>query len=94
MNEIERAARKVARMERAFLRAQAELHALVEERPLEWLGLEKRTHDALAGDGIRTFGGLLRLTEDELAKTPNLGRKRIREIREKLQSFGLTLRAH
>ena len=42
--------------------------------------------------GIETIGDLVSKTESELAAIPNFGKKSIEEVRETLQTHGLTLR--
>lgn len=51
------------------------------------LGLSKRVHDVLTRRGFGTVGDLLALSEAEFLRVPNLGRKGIREVREKLAGF-------
>jgi len=43
------------------------------------------------GENIYYIGDLIQRTENELLKTPNLGRKSLNEIKEVLASKGLTL---
>ncbi len=60
-------------------------------RSVEDLGLGVRTTNCLERAGIRTIGQLASLTDRELSRTPNLGRKRLAEIRKALQALGLSL---
>ena len=55
------------------------------------LKLPKWTEKALQAAGIRQVGELSGMTVEELQQINELGRKRIREIREALQKFDLTL---
>jgi len=41
--------------------------------------------------GITTIGDLVKLTEEELKSTKNVGRKAINEIKEALKQMGLHL---
>ena len=56
------------------------------------LGLSARSGSCLEAESIRTISQLLRCTENELLKTPNLGRRSLNEIKEKLAERGLKLR--
>lgn len=59
--------------------------------PLEALDLSVRAANCLENMGVRSIGELVRKTEGELLKTPNMGRKTVREIREQLTVLGLHL---
>jgi len=59
---------------------------------VEDLGLSTRVAKALAGEGIRTVGGLARKKEADLAEISGLGEKGIVEIKQALANFGLTLK--
>jgi len=52
-----------------------------------------RTHNVLRRNGIRTIGDLLSKTESELLRMKNMGRRSLNEIKEKLASRGLELKA-
>jgi DNA-directed RNA polymerase subunit alpha len=45
----------------------------------------------LKAEAIQYIGDLVRRTEQDLLKTPNLGRKSLSEIKEVLAARGLTL---
>ena len=47
--------------------------------------------ERLAAENIYYIGDLIQRTENELLKTPNLGRKSLNEIKEVLASRGLSL---
>ena len=53
--------------------------------------LTGRSANCLKAENIYYNGDLNQLTESELLKTPNLGRKSLNEIKEVLASRGLTL---
>jgi DNA-directed RNA polymerase alpha subunit len=59
---------------------------------IESLGLGRRSELCLFAENISTISQLLRYTENELLKTPNLGRKSLNEIKEQLAVRGLKLR--
>jgi Bacterial RNA polymerase, alpha chain C terminal domain len=58
---------------------------------IEDLGLTQRVHDCLVAENIYTISGLTRWTETGLLKTPNIGRKGLNEIKDKLAARGLRL---
>ena len=59
---------------------------------IEKLKLTVRTENNLKVDDIISLEQLLCCTEQRLLKTPNLGRKAINEIKERLAEFGYKLR--
>lgn len=60
--------------------------------PVSVLHLSVRTKNCLKNDSIKTLGQLVKKTAAELSRFPNMGRKSLAEVEEKLQRFGLTLR--
>lgn len=60
-------------------------------RPVDDLELTVRSANCLKAENINYIGDLIQRTENELLKTPNLGRKSLNEIKEVLASRGLTL---
>ena len=60
-------------------------------RPVDELELTVRSANCLKAENIYYIGELIQRTENELLKTPNLGRKSLNEIKEVLASRGLTL---
>jgi DNA-directed RNA polymerase alpha subunit len=59
---------------------------------IETLGLTVRSEHCLKAEEIYTVTQLLGCTENRLLKTPNLGRKSLKEIIERLNERGLKLR--
>ena len=59
--------------------------------PVEELELSVRSSNCLKNANIRTLGELTKKTEDDITKTRNFGKKRLQEIKEKLQEWNLTL---
>lgn len=59
---------------------------------VEELSLSARTQKALANEGVRTVGGLVRKKESDLEEMGGLGEKGIQEIKKALSNFGLTLK--
>jgi DNA-directed RNA polymerase subunit alpha len=60
-------------------------------RPVDELDLTVRSANCLKAENIYYIGDLIQRSENELLKTPNLGRKSLNEIKEVLASRGLTL---
>ena len=60
-------------------------------RPVDDLELTVRSANCLKAENIYYIGDLIQRTENELLKTPNLGRKSLNEIKEVLAAHGLTL---
>ncbi len=62
-------------------------------RPVDELELTVRSANCLKAESIFYIGDLIQRSENELLKTPNLGRKSLNEIKEVLANRGLTLGA-
>lgn len=60
-------------------------------RPVDELELTVRSANCLKAENIYYIGDLIQRTEQELLKTPNLGKKSLTEIKEVLGSKGLSL---
>jgi DNA-directed RNA polymerase subunit alpha len=60
-------------------------------RPVDDLELTVRSANCLKAENIYYIGDLIQRSENDLLKTPNLGRKSLNEIKEVLASRGLTL---
>ena len=81
------------------LESEKEPEAVVEEdeidpillRPVDDLELTVRSANCLKAENIYYIGDLIRRTEVELLKTPNLGKKSLTEIKDVLASRGLSL---
>ena len=58
---------------------------------IEDLNFSVRTINCLKKEGITTVGELARLSEDELLRLRNFGRKSLTEVREKLTELGIPL---
>ncbi|MFN7064785.1 MAG: DNA-directed RNA polymerase subunit alpha [Aquificaceae bacterium] len=59
--------------------------------PIEELDISQRALNSIKRMGINTIGDLVRLTEEDLKSTKNVGRKAINEIKEALKQMGLYL---
>lgn len=60
-------------------------------KPVDDLELTVRSANCLKAENINYIGDLVQKSENDLLKTPNLGRKSLNEIKEVLASRGLTL---
>jgi DNA-directed RNA polymerase subunit alpha len=60
-------------------------------RPVDELELTVRSANCLKAESINYIGDLVQRTEVELLRTPNLGKKSLTEIKQVLESHGLTL---
>lgn len=60
-------------------------------RPIDELEFSVRAHNCLIGAGIKRVIDLVNLTDDDVLKIKNFGRKSLREVKEILQAFNLTL---
>jgi len=59
--------------------------------PVEELELSVRSSNCLRNIDVKSIGDLARLSEDEISKTKNFGKKSLQEIKDKLGEYGLTL---
>ncbi|MGB0954764.1 MAG: DNA-directed RNA polymerase subunit alpha [Panacagrimonas sp.] len=60
-------------------------------RPIDDLELTVRSANCLKAENVYYIGDLVQRTENELMKTPNLGKKSLNEIKEALRSHELDL---
>ena len=60
-------------------------------RPVDDLELTVRSANCLKAENINYIGDLVQRTENDLLKTPNLGKKSLTEIKDVLKSRDLTL---
>jgi len=58
---------------------------------IEELDISQRALNSLKRMGINTIGDLVKMTEEELKNTKNIGRKALSEIKEALEKLGLHL---
>jgi len=64
----------------------------VNETPIEDLDLSVRSYNCLKRANITTVYELTQKTEDEMMKVRNLGKKSLKEVKDKLTSLGLSFR--
>lgn len=60
-------------------------------KPIDALEFSVRAHNCLVNAGITRIIDLVNLTEDELQKIKNFGRKSFEEVKEGIKQFGLSL---
>jgi len=60
-------------------------------RPVDDLELTVRSANCLKAENVYYIGDLIQRSENELLKTPNLGKKSLTEIKDILGTYGLTL---
>ena len=63
-----------------------------ENTPIEDLDLSCRSYNCLKRAGISTVAELTQKTEDEMMKVRNLGKKSLKEVKEKLLENNLSFR--
>ena len=61
------------------------------EKPIEDLDLSVRSYNCLKRAGINTLGELVEKTEEDMMKVRNLGKKSLKEVKEKLEEMDLSL---
>lgn len=66
-----------------------EVEDVVKDMRIEELVLSVRSSNCLMRAGIKTIGELTNKTEEDMIKVRNLGRKSLKEIKEKLEAYGL-----
>ncbi len=60
-------------------------------KPIDELEFSVRSHNCLVSAGVKRVIDLVNLTDDDLLKVKNFGRKSLREVKEILSAFGLHL---
>lgn len=75
-----------------FMENKADKKTESEEKPIEELDLSVRSYNCLKRAGISTVGELCNKTEEEMMKVRNLGKKSLKEVKEKLISLKLHFR--
>jgi DNA-directed RNA polymerase subunit alpha len=70
---------------------EAERRRKILDTPVEELELSVRSSNCLRNINVKTIGDLTHLTEDEISRTKNFGKKSLQEIKDKLAEYGLGL---
>jgi DNA-directed RNA polymerase subunit alpha len=63
------------------------------ETPIEELDLSVRAYNCLKRAGIHTLQDLTRMTENEMMKIRNLGKKSLKEVMDKTKDMGLSFKS-
>jgi DNA-directed RNA polymerase subunit alpha len=63
------------------------------QEPVEKLDLTVRTLNSLKRVGVHTVGDLLQYSVEDLMDIRNFGEKSVDEVKEKIESMGLNLKA-
>ncbi len=64
------------------------------EKQIEDLDLSVRSYNCLKRAGINTLEDLTKKTEEDMMKVRNLGKKSLKEVKQKLEEEGLSLARH
>ena len=64
------------------------------EKPIEDLDLSVRSYNCLKRAGIHTLGELIEKSEEDMMKVRNLGKKSLKEVKQKLEEMSLGLAKH
>jgi len=59
-------------------------------KPIEELELSVRAHNCLVNAGIKRIVDLVNMSEDDVLKIKNFGRKSLSEVKESMKAFGLS----
>lgn len=64
------------------------------EKPIEDLDLSVRSYNCLKRAGINNLSELIEKTEEDMMKVRNLGKKSLKEVKDKLEELNLSLAKH
>jgi DNA-directed RNA polymerase subunit alpha len=64
------------------------------EKPIEDLDLSVRSYNCLKRAGIHSLGELIEKSEEDMMKVRNLGKKSLKEVKQKLEEMNLSLAKH
>ena len=81
-----------AKMNSYMIEAEVDTTNSKMEKTIEDLDLSVRSYNCLRRAGINTVADLITKTEEDMMKVRNLGRKSLKEIKEKLEQLGLSFR--
>lgn len=59
-------------------------------KPIEELELSVRAHNCLVNAGVKRIVDLVNISEDDVLKIKNFGRKSLSEVKESMKAFGLS----
>ncbi len=81
-------------MESVMKEAQGEVQNKGLVMPIEDLDLSVRSYNCLKRAGIQTVEELTQRTEDEMMRVRNLGKKSLKEVKDKLYDLGLNFKSY
>jgi DNA-directed RNA polymerase subunit alpha len=80
---------EVLNMEDVMIEGKAEQQSMGQQLMIEDLDLSVRSYNCLKRAGIQTVDELTQKTEDEMMRVRNLGKKSLKEVKDKLIELGL-----
>ncbi len=83
-----------AKEEEYMVERESEQNSQILEMPIEDLDLSVRSYNCLKRAGINTVQELTQKTEEDMMKVRNLGKKSLKEVKQKLDDLGLSLARH
>ncbi len=83
-----------AQEEDYMVERESEQNSQILEMQIEDLDLSVRSYNCLKRAGINTVEELTKKTEEDMMKVRNLGKKSLKEVKQKLEDLGLSLARH
>jgi len=83
-----------AQVEEFMIEREDEQNSQILEMQIEDLDLSVRSYNCLKRAGINTVDELTRKSEEDMMKVRNLGKKSLKEVKQKLDELGLGLARH
>ncbi len=83
-----------AQEEEYMVEREDEQNSQILEMPIEDLDLSVRSYNCLKRAGIHTVDELTQKTEEDMMKVRNLGKKSLKEVKQKLEELNLSLARH
>lgn len=83
-----------AKEEDYMIERESEQNSQILEMQIEDLDLSVRSYNCLKRAGIHTVDELTHKTEEDMMKVRNLGKKSLKEVKQKLEDLGLSLARH
>ena len=85
---------EVLGMENVMKESGSEAPSKGQQMMIEDLDLSVRSYNCLKRAGIQTVDELTQKTEDEMMRVRNLGKKSLKEVKEKIQELGLSFKSY
>ncbi len=83
-----------AKEEEYMVERESHQNSQILEMQIEDLDLSVRSYNCLKRAGIHTVNELTQKTEEDMMKVRNLGKKSLKEVKQKLEDLGLSLARH